>query len=126
MVCYRHLFLCLRLIDIKFQYSCLVLEHISDKIILLLFQEDIVKLQILNLAVKLYLTNPKQTKLLCQYVFSLARYDQNYDIRDRARFLRQFIFPSAGVENSKLAKHAKKIFLAPKPAPVLQSKFKGN
>jgi len=103
-----------------------VLEHISDKIILFLFQEDIVKLQILNLAVKLYLTNPKQTKLLCQYVFSLARYDQNYDIRDRARFLRQFIFPSAGVENSKLAKHAKKIFLAPKPAPVLESKFKGN
>jgi len=91
-----------------------------------LFQEDIVKLQILNLAVKLYLTNPKQTKLLCQYVFSLARYDQNYDIRDRARFLRQFIFPSAGVENSKLAKHAKKIFLATKPAPVLESKFKGN
>jgi AP-3 complex subunit beta len=89
-------------------------------------EEDIVKLQILNLAVKLYLTNPKQTKLLCQYVFSLARYDQNYDIRDRARFLRQFIFPSAGVENSKLAKHAKKIFLAPKPAPVLQSKFKGR
>jgi hypothetical protein len=85
-----------------------------------------VKLQILNLAVKLYLTNPKQTKLLCQYVFSLARYDQNYDIRDRARFLRQFIFPSAGLENSKLAKHAKKIFLATKPAPVLESKFKGN
>lgn len=84
------------------------------------------KLQILNLAVKLYLTNPKQTRLLCQYVFSLARYDQNYDIRDRARFLRQFIFPSAGVENSKLTKHAKKIFLATKPAPVLESKFKGN
>ncbi|PNF40561.1 AP-3 complex subunit beta-2 [Cryptotermes secundus] len=89
-------------------------------------EEDIVKLQILNLAVKLYLTNPKQTKLLCQYVFSLARYDQNYDIRDRARFLRQFIFPSAGLENSKLAKHAKKIFLATKPAPVLESKFKDS
>ncbi|KAJ4433931.1 hypothetical protein ANN_16250 [Periplaneta americana] len=88
--------------------------------------EDIVKLQILNLAVKLYLTNPKQTKLLCQYVFSLARYDQNYDIRDRARFLRQFIFPTNGVENSKLAKHAKKMFLATKPAPVLESKFKDS
>lgn len=89
-------------------------------------EEDIVKLQILNLAVKLFLTNPKQTKLLCQYVFSLARYDQNYDIRDRARFLRQFIFPSAGLDNSKLAKHAKKIFLATKPAPVLESRFKGR
>ncbi|XP_066993288.2 AP-3 complex subunit beta-1 isoform X2 [Anabrus simplex] len=84
-------------------------------------EEDIVKLQILNLAVKLYLTNPKQTKLLCQYVFSLARYDMNYDIRDRARFLRQFIFPT---EPTKLSKHAKKIFLATKPAPVLESKFK--
>ncbi|GLH02271.1 AP-3 complex subunit beta [Gryllus bimaculatus] len=87
-------------------------------------EEDIVKLQILNLAVKLYLTNPKQTKLLCQYVFSLARYDQNYDIRDRARFLRQFIFPTNGSEQTKLSKHAKKIFLATKPAPVLESKFK--
>lgn len=87
-------------------------------------EEDIVKLQILNLAVKLYLTNPKQTKLLCQYVFSLARYDQNYDIRDRARFLRQFIFPGNGTEQTKLSKHAKKIFLATKPAPVLESKFK--
>ncbi|XP_071449577.1 AP-3 complex subunit beta-1 [Hetaerina americana] len=83
-------------------------------------EEDIVKLQILNLSVKLYLTNPKQTHLLCQYVFNLAKYDHNYDIRDRARFLRQFIF----AENSKLSKHAKKIFLATKPAPVLESRFK--
>ncbi|XP_046400487.1 AP-3 complex subunit beta-1 [Ischnura elegans] len=83
-------------------------------------EEDIVKLQILNLAIKLYLTNPKQTHLLCQYVFNLAKYDHNYDIRDRARFLRQFIF----AENSKLSKHAKKIFLASKPAPVLESRFK--
>ncbi|KAG8222149.1 hypothetical protein J437_LFUL000731 [Ladona fulva] len=85
-------------------------------------EEDIVKLQILNLAVKLYLTNPKQTNLLCQYVFNLAKYDHNYDIRDRARFLKQFIFS----ENSKLSKHAKKIFLATKPAPVLESRFKGK
>ena len=42
-----------------------------------------VKLQILNLAMKLCLTNPKQTKLLSQYVFNLAKYDTNYDIRDR-------------------------------------------
>lgn len=83
-----------------------------------------VKQQILNLAVKLYLTNPSQTTLLCQYVFSLARYDQNYDLRDRARFLRQFIFPTS-MENSKLEKYAKKIFLASKPAPILESRFKG-
>uniref|UniRef100_A0A1B6LXZ1 AP-3 complex subunit beta C-terminal domain-containing protein n=1 Tax=Graphocephala atropunctata TaxID=36148 RepID=A0A1B6LXZ1_9HEMI len=80
---------------------------------------DIVKLQVLNLAVKLYLTNPAQTKLLCQYVFSLARYDQNYDIRDRSRFLRQFV-----LTDNPLAQHAHQIFLATKPAPQLNSKFK--
>ena len=91
------------------------------------------KLQILNLATKLCITNHKQTHLLCQYVFNLAKYDQNYDIRDRARFLRQLVLPPAppaGGEKGSgggglLAKHAKKIFLAPKPAPVLESRFKG-
>ncbi|XP_035221751.1 AP-3 complex subunit beta-1-like isoform X1 [Stegodyphus dumicola] len=86
-------------------------------------EEDIVKLQALNLAAKLYLTNSKQTKLLVQYVFNLAKYDINYDIRDRARFLRQLIMPQ-GEKISYLAKHAKKILLASKPAPVLQSRFK--
>ncbi|XP_054288038.1 AP-3 complex subunit beta-2 [Macrosteles quadrilineatus] len=81
-------------------------------------EEDIVKLQVLNLAVKLYLTNPAQTRLLCQYVFSLARYDQNYDIRDRSRFLRQFV-----LTENPLSQYAKQIFLATKPAPQLISKF---
>ena len=89
-----------------------------------MFQEDIVKLQILNLAAKLCITNSKQTKLLCQYVFNLAKYDQNYDIRDRTRFMRQLILP--GEKGGTLAKHAKKIFLATKPAPVLISKFIGK
>ena len=87
-------------------------------------QEDIVKLQILNLAAKLVITNSKQTKLLCQYVFNLAKYDQNYDIRDRSRFLRQLVLPTG--EKGMLAKYAKKIFLATKPAPVLESRFKGE
>ena len=51
-------------------------------------EEDIVKLQTINLAVKLFILNPKQTSLLVQYVLNLAKYDQNYDIRDRARFLK--------------------------------------
>jgi len=89
-----------------------------------------VKLQILNLATKLSITNPKQTRLLCQYVFNLAKYDLNYDIRDRARFLRQLIMPATSDDKTPagggaLAKHVKKIFLATKPAPVLESKFKG-
>ncbi|KAK4023361.1 hypothetical protein OUZ56_008777 [Daphnia magna] len=85
-------------------------------------EQDVVKLQILNLAAKLCLSNPKQTKVLCQYVFSLAKYDQNYDIRDRVRFLRHLIFPST--EQAVLAKYAKKIFLASKPPPVIESVFK--
>ena len=81
------------------------------------------KLQIINLAAKLFIVNPKQTTLLCQYVFNLAKYDQNYDIRDRTRFLRHLIMPAE--KGGALSKHAKKILLASKPAPVLQSKFKG-
>ena len=57
-------------------------------------KSDIVKLQTVNLAAKLVLSNPKQTRLLCDYVLSLAKYDQNYDIRDRARFLKQLVTPS--------------------------------
>eukprot|EP00794_Sanderia_malayensis_P009814 gene9814-10821_t len=86
-------------------------------------EDDIVKLQIINLGAKLYLTNPKQTKLLCQYVLQLAKYDQNYDIRDRARFIRLLLFPADGSENI-LRKKAKKMFLSEKPAPVLESIFK--
>ncbi|XP_075875427.1 AP-3 complex subunit beta-2 isoform X7 [Nelusetta ayraudi] len=85
-------------------------------------EEDIVKLQIINLAAKLYLTNSKQTKLLTQYVLNLAKYDQNYDIRDRARFIRQLIVPTE--KSGALSKYAKKLFLALKPAPVLESPFK--
>ncbi|KAJ8668815.1 hypothetical protein QAD02_000074 [Eretmocerus hayati] len=88
-------------------------------------EEDIVKLQTLNLAVKLYLSNPEQTEKFCKYVFQLAKYDQNYDIRDRARFLKFFILGEDGKpENKKLSQHAKKIFLAHKPAPTLDSNFK--
>lgn len=87
-------------------------------------EEDVVKLQVLNLSVKLFLTNPEQTELLCQYIFNLSRFDQNYDIRDRARFLKQIIFPTN--ENSLLLKNAKNIFLAKKPAPSLESKHKNR
>lgn len=88
-------------------------------------ESNTVKLQALNLAVKLYLTNPEQTTLLSQYIFNLAKYDQNYDIRDRARFLRQFVFPDSGKETI-LSRNAKKIFLATKPAPALESKHCGR
>ncbi|KAI3362101.1 hypothetical protein L3Q82_012426 [Scortum barcoo] len=85
-------------------------------------EEDIVKLQTVNLAAKLYLTNSKQTKLLTQYILNLGKYDQNYDIRDRTRFIRQLIVPSE--KGGALNKYARRILLAPKPAPVLESAFK--
>ncbi|KIK59725.1 hypothetical protein GYMLUDRAFT_44158 [Collybiopsis luxurians FD-317 M1] len=52
--------------------------------------EDVsVKLQIITLAAKLLVLNPgdQTLGLLNQYVFSLGRYDLNYDVRDRARML---------------------------------------
>ncbi|KAJ0012913.1 hypothetical protein NQD34_017247 [Periophthalmus magnuspinnatus] len=85
-------------------------------------EEDIVKLQIMNLEAKLYLTNSKQTKLLTQYILNLGKYDQNYDIRDRTRFIRQLIVPSE--KGSALNKYARRILLASKPAPVLESAFR--
>jgi AP-3 complex subunit beta len=87
-------------------------------------EENVVKLQVLNLAAKLLITNPKQTTLLVQYVLNLAKYDQNYDIRDRARYLRTLLF-----NNDKcpvFGKHLKKIMLVSKPAPVLQSMYKDS
>ncbi|XP_067114478.1 AP-3 complex subunit beta-1 [Osmerus mordax] len=85
-------------------------------------EEDIVKLQTVNLAAKLYLTNSKQTKLLTQYILNLGKYDQNYDIRDRTRFIRQLIVPNE--KSGALSKYARRILLAPKPAPVLASAYK--
>ena len=48
-------------------------------------------------------------------MFNLAKYDANYDIRDRARFLRAFVFPPSGAEDNKLVARARDIFLATKP-----------
>ncbi|KAF8240686.1 hypothetical protein L208DRAFT_1231334 [Tricholoma matsutake] len=49
----------------------------------------VVKLQITTLAAKLLVLSPTDSTLLllAQYVFSLARYDKDYDVRDRARML---------------------------------------
>lgn len=48
-----------------------------------------VKLQIITLAAKLITLNPSNDILilLTRYALSLARYDTNYDVRDRARML---------------------------------------
>ncbi|KAI0313175.1 adaptin N terminal region-domain-containing protein [Amylostereum chailletii] len=55
------------------------------------FREEmpLVKLQVITLAAKLLVLSPADKTLtaLARYVFSLARYDANYDVRDRARVL---------------------------------------
>lgn len=63
-----------------------------------------VKLQIITLAGKLFVLSPsdRTLALLNQYVLSLARYDVNYDVRDRARMLSSLLIgvvPNADVED---------------------------
>lgn len=52
-------------------------------------EAPLVKLQTVTLASKLFVLSPtdRTISLLCQYIFSLARYDTNYDVRDRGRML---------------------------------------
>lgn len=87
-------------------------------------EETSVKLQVMNLAVKLILNNPQQTTLLTQHVFNLARYDANYDVRDRARFLKPFT--TGDEKTSILFRNAKNIFLATKPAPMIENRYTGR
>ncbi|KAI1718605.1 non-SMC mitotic condensation complex subunit 1 domain-containing protein [Ditylenchus destructor] len=79
-------------------------------------EADCVKLQALNLAVKLWVTDREKCELLIRYVLQLARYDRSYDIRDRCRFLRNLLLNP----DSKLPVE---IFLSEKPAPTLHSQF---
>lgn len=58
-----------------------------------------------------------QTKLLTQYVLSLAKYDQNYDIRDRRASPGSSLSLRSRV--GALSRHARSSSPAPKPAPVL-------
>ncbi|KAG6900585.1 hypothetical protein C0993_008303 [Termitomyces sp. T159_Od127] len=52
-------------------------------------ETPLVKTQIITLAAKLFVLSPNDRilTLLSQYVFNLARYDANYDVRDRARMV---------------------------------------
>jgi hypothetical protein len=44
----------------------------------------------------------------------------------RARFIRAFLFPAPGEEAGPLQQLAKKVFLAAKPPPTIESKFKNR
>lgn len=83
-------------------------------------EDEMVKLQTVNLAAKLWFTNHQKCELLVRHVMQLARFDQSYDVRDRCRFLRNLLF-----SNNKLSKFASEIFITEKPSPTTQSTFKG-
>eukprot|EP00500_Bicosoecida_sp_ms1_P004736 CAMPEP_0203808676 /NCGR_PEP_ID=MMETSP0115-20131106/1748_1 /ASSEMBLY_ACC=CAM_ASM_000227 /TAXON_ID=33651 /ORGANISM="Bicosoecid sp, Strain ms1" /LENGTH=1095 /DNA_ID=CAMNT_0050717369 /DNA_START=49 /DNA_END=3336 /DNA_ORIENTATION=- len=78
-------------------------------------EEVVVKTQILNLAVKMSLQRPasEPVRLLMQYVLDLAKYDVNYDLRDRARVLRALMLGDAAMQD-----RARAILLAVKPPPA--------
>ena len=102
-------------------------------------EDETVKLQVLNLAVKLYLWRPKDVSLLFKYVMDMSKYDLSYDIRDRARLMRALFFKkketatapastaaaaaSAPVATgSEVKETLKQLFLIPKPAPTVDDK----
>ncbi|CAG8508232.1 2712_t:CDS:10 [Ambispora gerdemannii] len=107
-------------------------------------EADIVKLQTLNLGAKLVSFHPNNPtiKLLFQYILNLARYDLDYDIRDRARLLRGLILLDGNKENSNygeenleeknesksaiLTDNLKKILLGEKEAPIEESPSVGR
>lgn len=81
-------------------------------------EHDITKMQILNLGAKLHLTNPEQTTPIFLYVLELAKFDMNYDIRDRARLMRMILLNKDNKVPSLYAE-AKGLFVNQKPAPSI-------
>ncbi|KAI6182647.1 AP-3 complex subunit beta [Aphelenchoides bicaudatus] len=78
-------------------------------------ESDEVKLQTLNLAVRLWSTDRERCELLVKYVMQLARYDKSYDIRDRCRLLRNCLFKDSPFPIN--------CFETEKPAPTFHSQF---
>lgn len=74
-----------------------------------------VRIQLLNLAVKLGLREPQKRpiQLLLQYVIELCKFDTEYDVRDRARLIRATLSGDASIVNPH------KLFASKKPAPLI-------
>ncbi|ORX88456.1 hypothetical protein K493DRAFT_268293 [Basidiobolus meristosporus CBS 931.73] len=96
-------------------------------------ENEFVKLQIVTLAAKLMCSLPTTPKmnLLYKYVFTLARYDLNYDVRDRARFLKALMATNNGDtegadQSDALRSYAKEILLCEKPAPATENPLAGR
>lgn len=96
-------------------------------------EDEEVKVQILNLALKLFLANSKQTASLFKYVMDLCKYDLNIDLRDRARMMRSLFFKKKAAADapvkdhgSDVKDHFKSILLTEKPAPNVAMPFAGR
>ncbi|KAI8972988.1 adaptin N terminal region-domain-containing protein [Pilobolus umbonatus] len=85
-------------------------------------EENGTKLQILSLSAKLVSAFPDHETIytLNQYLQNLARYDPDYDVRDRARFLRALTMPNSG---GQLRDHLKDIMLCHKEPPVVDTQI---
>ena len=94
-------------------------------------EEDIeTKIQIVNFALKLSLRLPDDqesyvsVQAMMTYVLEMARYDLDFDLRDRSRFLTAMMGlapPSSVVDENALellSQHAEAILLAPKLPPL--------
>jgi len=90
-------------------------------------EHDDVKMQTLNLAVKLFITNPQQTSLLFKYVMDLCKFDMNYDLRDRSRLYRSLFFKKKNKVESKevleVKESMKRVLLSSKPSPHIEQPF---
>jgi len=89
-------------------------------------EAKITKLQILTLASKLVLANPNDAtvSLIFQYVCNMAKFDMNYDLRDRARVLRVILI---GNNAPTLKQKSLELLCSTKPAPeIVQVRDAGN
>ena len=90
-------------------------------------ESDLVKLQILTLGAKLVLAaepEPPAPRVLeiLRYVLQLAKYDQNYDVRDRARLLRRLLFTETDPAHwNDVRRAARALFMTEKPVPAFES-----
>ncbi|KAJ3300013.1 AP-3 complex subunit beta-2 [Borealophlyctis nickersoniae] len=99
-------------------------------------ESAIVKLQILNLGAKLVCTDASEINvLLFGYVLNLAKFDLDYDIRDRGRFLRALVYDplvragaqgAEGRSNRLLKTNLKQILLSARPPPMPENPYAGR
>jgi AP-3 complex subunit beta len=83
-------------------------------------EADVVKLQVLNLGAKLFVANAAQTMAIFRHVLTLAKYDVNYDIRDRARMMRVMLLNVKG-NAPDVVGHARRLVFTAKPTPAVHN-----